>query len=365
MKRTAAALLLLTVLAATRATAEDPPAWRAKAEELVKPLLDTKLRNLVVGVIDAEGRRHYLTFGAKPGGLERLDENTIFEIGSITKVFTSLALADAVTRDEVKLDDPVQKYLPASMTLPKRGGEQITLEELATHTSGLPRMPANFMGGKGFDFNNPFAAYDEALLAAGLKAVNLKDEKPKVAYSNLGAGLLGYALSKRFGKSYEDLLQERVLRPLNLASTSTAVRPEDRKRLIPCHTAGNQPGKNWDFLDTTAGAGALRSTAADVLTFLEHQTGRRDSGLGNAIKLTHEPRREFRDMSLGLGWLTFEAGESKRRVWWHNGGTGGYCSFAAFCKDPAVGIIILSNRSVPQETDKIGMELIKLLAEGK
>jgi CubicO group peptidase (beta-lactamase class C family) len=366
MSRWTTLSLISLSLFVTLSAAEDTPAWKTKANELVDPVLKSKLRNLVIGVIDSDGKRHYLTFGDKPDGFGAIDENTIFEIGSVTKVFTSLLLADAVVRGEVKLDDPVQKHLPSSLKVPKRGKVEITLEDLATHTSGLPRLPSNLAMAKGFTGTNPYARYGDDLLATALKNITLKDEQPKADYSNMGAGLLGLTLAKRAKKSYEEAMQERILGPLEMTNTTTKVKSADKSRFIPCFTGGGQPAKNWDFLDTTAGAGALRSTAADMLTFLECQAGRRETSLRKAMDLSHEPRKDFQGiMKVGLGWLTYEQGEPKRRVWWHNGGTGGFCSFAAFCKDPAVAIVILSNRSNPPETDKLGRELMRVLTTGK
>jgi len=367
MKPIATVLSFVALLSSAFALARDspePPAWEVKANELVTPLLKKELRNVVLGVIDAGGMRHYLTFGDKPDGLEKLDENTIFEIGSVTKVFTSLLLADAVVRGDVKLDDPVQKYLPGTIEVPKRGEELITLEELATHTSGLPRLASNFMKAEGFSMSNPYAKYDEKLLAEGVKKARIKRGKPRVSYSNLGVGLLGFTLTRRSGKTYDNLLQERVSGPLGMASSAVVVKPENQSRVLQGYDSFNRPGGPWDFQDTTAGAGAIRSTAADMLTFLECESGRRASPLKEPMDLTQKPRREVDStMSIGLGWFTYETGVNKRRVWWHNGATGCYCSFAAFCRDPGVGLVILSNRSNPGATDRIGRELIGLLAE--
>jgi serine-type D-Ala-D-Ala carboxypeptidase/endopeptidase len=368
MKQIATCVALLSLLLAA-ASADDSPAWKTKADTLVKPLLESKkLHNVIIGVVDATGNRHYITFGDKPDGVEKFDETTIFEIGSITKVFTSLALADAVTKGELKLEDPVKKYLPKTITLPRRGQDDITLEELATHTSGLPRIPNNMMKAKGFSGKNPYAAYDERLLAEALKEVKFADpaQKPKLDYSNLGVGLLGLTLARQSGKTFEAMMRARVLEPLGMKDTCIKLNSADKKRLIPCFIAGGGPGNTWEFQDTIAGAGALRSTAADMLTFLECEMGRRETPLRKAMDLTQSPRKEMtKNMSIGLGWFTFTAGAAKRRVWWHNGGTGGFSSFAAFSKDPSVGIIVLSNRSSPGDSDKVGMELIKLLAEGK
>lgn len=369
MTRVATLLLAaLFLLHSSSAWCDEVPAWKTKLNELVNPLLSKKkLRNLVIGVIDSSGKRHYLTFGDKPEDLEKLDENTIFEIGSITKTFTSLVFASAVQKNEVKLDDPVQVYLPATLLVPKRGEQMITLEELATHTSGLPKMPPNFLKGMNFATGNPFAKFDDALFAEGLKMVKFKDEKeqPKFMYSNIGVGLLGYGLSRRFGKTYEELVQERVIKPSSMPSTSTTTKPADRKRLIAGYTLFNQPGKDWEMFDNLAGCGAMRSTAADMLTYLECQMGRKETPLRAAMDLTQKPRRSVSEkVSIGLGWLSMEPDE-KHRFWWHDGATGAYCAFAGFSRDPKVAFVLLSNRVTPLDTDEIGIKMMQALVGEK
>jgi serine-type D-Ala-D-Ala carboxypeptidase/endopeptidase len=367
MKQVLTLLALHIFVAAASVSADDTPTWKTKAGEQLQPLLaKKKLRTVLIGIVDASGKRQYATFGDKPDGLEKLDENTIFEIGSITKVFTSLLLAEAIGKGEVKLDDPVQKYLPESLPIPKRGNHEITLEELATHSAGLPKMPPNFFKAMNYQTGNPFAKYDEKTLAEGLKAIKFKNEKPEWQYSNLGVGLLGYALTKRLGQNYEGLLQSRVLGPLNLPDTTTTIKPADQKRIIPCYTMFNTKGLSWEFQDTFAGAGALRSTAADLLTFLEYQMGKRETNLRTAMDLTHQTRRKIgTKMGIGLGWLKMPSDKKERQIWWHNGTTGGYCSFAGFCKDPALGLVILSNHGNPFDIDRIAMELMHALVDGK
>ncbi len=345
---------------------EDRPAWRAKADEMVLPLIkEKKLNNLVLGVIDQEGKRHIVAYGEKPVGLEKLDGDTIFEIGSITKVFTSLLLAEAVQKKEVKLEDPVRQFLADPTVMPKRGEQEVTLLELATHRSGLARMPGELFLAMANPKarQDPYMSFDEALLMKSLKKAQLKAD-PKVDYSNFGVGLLGFALTKKLSKSYEGCLRERVLGPLAMRDTMMVLNDSVKTRLIPGHDAAGKSAPNWNFPDTIAGAGALRSTAQDMLTFLEAQMGRTKTPLDAAIATTHIRRADMNArMFMALGWLGVP-GQGQPFLW-HNGGTGGYCSFTAFCKNPQVGVILLSNRSVPPQTDKIGMALIEALKSKK
>ncbi|MGC1520781.1 MAG: serine hydrolase, partial [Steroidobacteraceae bacterium] len=162
----------------------------------------------MVGVIDAKGRRIVAYGSLEKADKRPLDGDTVFEIGSITKVFTSLLLADMVQRGEVKLDDPIAKYLPASAKVPERNGHSITLVDLATHTSALPRMPANF---RPKDPANPYADYTDEQLYAFLSSYELiRDVGAKYEYSNLGFGLLGQGLAHRAGTDYETLVETRI-----------------------------------------------------------------------------------------------------------------------------------------------------------
>jgi CubicO group peptidase (beta-lactamase class C family) len=236
---------------------DDAPRWQQKADELVKPLLEKKkLNQVVIGVIDREGKRHILIYGEKPSELEKLDGDTIFEIGSISKVFTSLLLADAVVRGEVKLNDPVKKLLPDSVEVPKHDDQEITLEELACHCSGLPRAPGNLLArmlGSSKTYVDPYQDYDEKMLYDALKKVKVKTpDRNKADYSNLGGGLLGFALSKKLGRSYEGLVLERIAQPFGLHDSKMTLSQEESKRLIAGHDMWGQPAHNWNFQDTFA-----------------------------------------------------------------------------------------------------------------
>jgi D-alanyl-D-alanine-carboxypeptidase/D-alanyl-D-alanine-endopeptidase len=185
---------------------------------------------VVVGLLESTGRRLVSHGELERGDPRPLTGDTIFEIGSVTKVFTALLLMDMVERGEVALSDPVAMYLPAGITVPQRNGRQITLRDLATHRSGLPRLPSNFLP---TDSSNPYADYGVEQLYAFLSCYELpRDIDSQVEYSNLGFGLLGHALERRAGLDYESLVRARILDPLGMSSsTRIALTPEMKTRL--------------------------------------------------------------------------------------------------------------------------------------
>jgi D-alanyl-D-alanine-carboxypeptidase/D-alanyl-D-alanine-endopeptidase len=310
---------------------------------------------IVVGIVDANGRRFvsHGTFSvtdSRPVG-----NDTVFEIGSTTKVFTSTILADMVLRGEVSLDDPVTKYLPAEVKLPQRGGRQITLVDLATHTSGLPRMPSNF---KPKDPGNPYADYTLANLFEFLSSYQLtRDIGAQFEYSNMGVGLLGQALARRAGSDYEALVRARVTGPLKMENTRIALTQVMKSNLAPGHNDTREPAANWD-LPTFAGAGALRSDARDMLTFIAAHLGYVESPLAPAMASMTKVRRAGGGPAneIALAWIVNK--REGREIFWHNGGTGGYRCFMGFDPKSRVGVVALSNMSTTAGVDDIGMHLL-------
>jgi CubicO group peptidase (beta-lactamase class C family) len=310
---------------------------------------------IVVGIVDANGRRFvsYGNFSAKDP--RPVGNDTVFEIGSTTKVFTSTILADMVQRGEVSLDDPVAKYLPADVKMPQRGGKQITLIDLSTHTSGLPRMPSNFAPK---DIDNPYADYTVANLFQFLSSYKLtRDIGSQFEYSNLGVGLLGQALARRAGMDYEALVSARVTGPLKMENTRIALSGEMKSRLAPGHNEARQPAANWDQ-PTFAGAGALRSDARDMLTFIAANLGYVESPLGPAMAAMTKVRRPGSgpQSDIALAWIA--AKREGRVIYWHNGGTGGYRAFMGFDPKSRVGVVALSNMSTRTGVDDIGLHLL-------
>ena len=305
---------------------------------------------IVAGIIEPKGRRIVST--------GNLDGDTIFEIGSATKVFTSLLLADMAERGEVALDDPIAKYLPAEVKVPERGGRSITLLDLSTHTSGLPRMPSNLSPK---DMNNPYTDYSAQKLYQFLSGFELtRDIGSKFEYSNLGAGLLGHLLARRAGSEYEALVRSRICAPLAMNSTQVTLSPELKAKLTPGHNAQGAVVPNWDF-QALAGCGALRSSVNDLLTFLAANLGFSHSPLERAMAAMVKPRRPTGQagMEIALGWLV--AARDGHEIIWHNGGTGGYRSFIGYDRQARVGVAVLSNSFTLAGVDPIGMRLLELM----
>jgi len=329
------------------------PSIPADVKETVRFRVDHGYNvGIIVGIINPSGTRYYSYGKTAVSGNQRPDENTVFEIGSITKVFTSTLLADMVERGEVTLDDQIEKYLPKGVRAPTRNGQSITLAHLATHTSSLPRLPDNLLPS---DANNPYADYSVEQMYEFLSGYRLqRDIGAQYEYSNYGGGLLGHILALRSGMSYEGLFVQRIGNELGMGNTRITFTREMTRRLAKGHT-GNIEVSNWD-IPALAGAGALRSTALDMLTFLAANMGLKQSRLYSAMKTTHKQRNQAGppDMHIGLGWHIRTSGN--RRLIWHNGGTGGYWGFVGFVKDKQTGVVVLTNTS--QSIDDIGFHLL-------
>ncbi len=310
---------------------------------------------IVVGILGPAGRRVVSHGKLEKGDGRRLDGDTLFEIGSVSKVFTSLLLSDMARRGEVALTDPVQKYLPAQARVPARGGREITLQDLATQTSGLPRLPSNLHPK---DPSDPYADYTVADLDRFLSSYELsRDIGSKYEYSNLGVGLLGHALSLKAGMTYEALLKSRICTPLGMKSTVITVPPEMKSRFAAGHDAELNTVPYWT-LPTLAGAGAIRSTANDLLTFLAADLGYKSTPLAPAMASMLAVRRPTGEpgLEIALGWhvLTRDGIE----IVWHNGGTGGFRSFVGYVPKYRTGVVVLSNAETDKGIDDIGMHLL-------
>jgi CubicO group peptidase (beta-lactamase class C family) len=255
----------------------------------------------IVGMLTRRGRS-FTSYGRARADGPEITAETIFEIGSITKVFTALLLADMVEHGEVALDDPVRKYLPNGVTVPSRGRRDITLSDLATHTSGLPRDPTN-LDLRSLD--DPYAEYRAADLHAFLAGYSLqRDPGTQFEYSNVGMGLLGHALATRASLSYEAILTRRVLGPLGMKNTSVVVDEERRSRRATGHSQAVAPVPWWHF-DAMAGAGAMNSTAQDMLVFAEAAMGA-DTPLKAAFaRMTSVRRPTGGGTDQVLGWDAF------------------------------------------------------------
>ena len=319
------------ILLASDTIAENLPVSPVPSDDDIRGILSERIDGqrrsvgIVVGVIEPEGRRVVAHGHLARDGARQVDGDTVFEIGSVTKVFTALLLADMARLGDVRADDPVANYLPDDVDAPEHQGAAISLEDLATHKSGLPRLPDNF---RPSDPNNPYADYTIEQLYQFLSGYDLpRGIGEAYEYSNLGYGLLGHALERKGEKSYEALVQEHVLAPLQMENTGITLTPEMEARLATAHNPALEPVSNWD-LPTLAGAGALRSTANDLLNFLELLRGQKDVPLAASVEAT-------------LDWVAIK--NSDDRIIWHTGGTGGYRSFVGILPNAKVGVVVLSN----------------------
>jgi D-alanyl-D-alanine-carboxypeptidase/D-alanyl-D-alanine-endopeptidase len=353
--------LCILMLAAGLAAAPPPKPIIVSDAEIRKMLVDRidtgqQGVGIVVGVIEPAGRR-IVAYGNFDRNAKRaVNGDTVFEIGSVTKVFTALLLADSVQRGEVALTDPVAQYLPPGTKVPERGGKKITLQDLATHTSGLPRLPTNFAPN---DPANPYADYTVAQLYDFLATYELpRDIGAEYEYSNLGAGLLGHALSRKAGTDYETLVRTRIAAPLAMKSTAITLSEAMKKRLATGHDAQRERVPNWDFA-TLAGAGALRSTANDLLNFIAANLRSTSSPLAPALSSMLAARRptSMAGQEIALGWH-IASGAGGREIVWHNGGTGGYRSYIGFDPKSRTGVVVLSNTFTGAGIDDIGRHLL-------
>jgi CubicO group peptidase (beta-lactamase class C family) len=312
-----------------------------------------------IGVVE-HGVRSVFSFGAA-----KVD--SIFEIGSISKTFTGLILAQMVAQGKVKLEDPVRELLPPG-TVAKPAGAEITLLDLVTQHSGLPRMPDNFHPA---DAQNPYADYRSAELFSYLRKRGAgKPSDVPFLYSNLGFGLLGQALSERAGVPYPELLKAEVTRPLALHDTTVILSPEHQRRFMQGHNADHHPAHAWDLV-ALAGAGAIRSTAGDMLTYVEANLhpesvksalGADGGTLSAALAASHELRADsIPGEHIAFAWLYKpDWGE-----YWHNGATGGYSAYAFFNPKGDYAAVVLLNTSVGQNgsfADRVGQHISERLA---
>lgn len=302
--------------------------------EIDARIADNPGTGIIAATIDAGGV-HFYQAGSS-GTARPLDKHTLFEIGSVTKTFTAAILAQIILAHRVSLSDPVATYLPSSVHVPSRDGKQITLGNLATQHSGLPRMPTNF---KPANPNDPYLDYSARDLYAFLNSYKLpRDPGAKFEYSNVGVGLLGLALQHAARMDYTALVRAYVWKPLGMNESRIALGSNAKARFAVGHNDADQPVHSWEFTDAIAGAGSIRSDAADMVKYLRAAMGQ--GPLGRAMLFAEKPRVSLAPgYKIGLIWWTDE----KHRLIQHGGDTAGYHAMVAMTADHSRGIVMLSN----------------------
>ncbi|MEM6684160.1 MAG: serine hydrolase domain-containing protein [Bacteroidota bacterium] len=316
---------------------------------------------LSIALIDGTSTQ-YIGVIRKNDSLQSIDnKEAIFEIGSNTKVFTSLLLSNQIHTNDVQLEDAMSNLLPFSLENSPKEAASITLQMLANHSSGLPKLPQNIFPLLQENMANPYKEYTVALLHTYLKNEIKLDHTPGEvsAYSNLGAGLLGYILTEKTQESYEDLLQAQILQPLGMNHTTTDLSKVDRAKLVLGLRPDGTETSNWDFTDALVGAGGMKSNVVDMEKFIRKNF--QDDIIYN---LPQQPTIKVNEtVQVGLGWHIIS--KDGKTLLFHNGGTGGYLSCMIIDKEHKKAALLLSNVSAfnPQgsKIDKLCFSLMELL----
>ena len=305
---------------------------------------------IAIAIIDSNGIQ-YFNFGLTSKRGKGVDEHTIYEIGSISKVFTAILLAQQVRDGDLTLDDKINDYLPAEVKVPVMGEQEITFGNLSDHTSGLPRMPYNFTPANP---HNPFADYTVDQMYEFISNYQpVREVGEEFEYSNIAQGLLGHLLAENKNTTYENLMIQTIARPLAMNETKIKLDKRMTDNLALGHSDG-QVVENWD-IPTLAGAGAIRSSTSDMAKFVSANLGYSESPVMAAMEFSHQIRHDKADaMRVALGWL-IKKGEDGD-IFCHGGATGGYRTFIGFVKETGKGVVLLTNSSTG--ADDIGLYLL-------
>jgi CubicO group peptidase (beta-lactamase class C family) len=315
----------------------------------------TNTVGLSIGVLKGGKVSTYNYGETKAGNSQLPTTSTLFEIGSITKTFTSTLLAWYVNAGKITLNDPITKYLPDSVAA-NSALKDITLMELSNHTSGLPSLPTNFSAQQDYTDANPYQNYTRQLLFTYLKKCTLNTEPGKqYAYSNLAVGLLGVILERVSGKPYEQLVSDIICKPLGIKNTVQHLYPMLATRFATVYDEDGHQTPAWDF-DALAACGSLRSTINDLMIYARANMTKADSKLYKAFELTHQITYNH-EPKVGMAWhiITIKGVNYD----FHNGGTEGSSSFLAYNAEKSLAVIILSNSGA--STDNTGFGILKRL----
>ena len=330
-----------------------------------------------IGVINNQQEQIDLFYGTKMlNENDPPDINTVFQIGSIAKVFTGTILADMILKGSVGLDDDVGQYLPAEqVTMPSFNSVEVKIKHLTTHSSGIPKRPfgSSYPDPPGYDPVNSYAAYTTEHIYDYLTNYCTLAGPPGTVYlySNIGVGLLGHTLGRIEGSSYEAILNNKIINPLRMNSTSIFVSDTQATNLAMGYSANFELRPNWDANDIFQGAGFINSSLNDLMIFLKANMGLIEHPLEDAITLAHQvhfdvgtvtyddrPGEVF-EYAIGLGWQIHE--DSKGRTWFrHGGNTNSQSAYIGFDLSTLTGVVILCNY---QEVDvyNFGDKLLKAI----
>lgn len=341
----------------------------AVADSIGRALVKEHSGGIVLGLLH-EDTTSVHAFGAVDSTGASPTAQTVFEIGSITKTFTGLLLAERIERGRLRPTTPVAQLLPDSVS-PTRadsvGTATMTLAHLAMHRSGLPRLPSNLRAVASSRLD-PYAAYGDSALYAFLDGYTLsRTPGAQYRYSNLGMGLLGHLLARRADTTYAALVRRRIAAPLGLSDTRIHLTDDQEDRFAQGYNRVGLPTPPWQF-DALAGAGALRSTAADMLNYLRaHRTALRASPdtasiLTRAMQRALAPRAATDSENTRIGFAWHETRRDGRWIVVHTGGTGGFRSFVGLDQSTGNGAVVLVSAALSSKrVAGVGLRLIDAL----
>ena len=354
-------IVALTILACSKdddlKTIPPPYSQPQNLDEAITNLFEPMVQGdttvgIAVGLIKGGDQYHYFYGERQKGSGIAPDEGTLFEIGSITKTFTTTILADLALSGDLDLNDPVSRYYPSISEFPRDGDQEITFQHLANHTSSLPRLPDNHRG-QHFDRKNPYQNYTASMMYEFLDGYKLPYPiGSKEDYSNLGMGLLGHTLGKIKNTSFNDLLLSAT-RELGMHQ-SYINKPEQIQNYAQPYDGDLKAVPMWEMSEPTLGAGGLKSTLEDLMIYLAINMGQLSSPMDQAIALTHSTSQDLNyPFVMGLGWNKTIKESDQTELIWHDGGTAGTVSMICFVKQLQMGVVLLFNTEI---YDRIGAE---------
>ena len=335
----------------------DNPRWSVldmRIDSIIKSFMQSP-QNCGISVgISIGGINSFYNYGEiKRGSKAMPDQNTLYEIGSISKTFCGLLLANAVVEKKIKLNDDIRKYLPGKYPDLVLNKKPILIKHLANHTSGLPRIPENMLSQPDFDSLNPYKHYTKQMMFNYLKVVKLTSEPGTICdYSNLGMALLGIILEGIYDRSFDDLVKEKICSKNQMMNTGIAMLPGKENQLADGYNEDGVNTPHWD-LGIFSAAGGIRSSTEDMIKYLNYNLNEQDT----VTKLAHEVTYTGRE-TVALSWFIKKTKQGNMLTW-HNGGTYGFSSFSGFIKEKNCSVIILSNSGT--NVDYIGIAILNYL----
>lgn len=303
---------------------------------------DRGYQALAVAVVTADGTR-YAAVGSPSPGAPPIDENDPVELGSITKTFNGMLLADAVGRGEVTADDRLDRHV-SELDGTSAGG--VTLAELASHRSGLPRLPpGTLVSGMitTLTNGNPYAADTRASVLDQVRSID-PEGRGTVSYSNLGATLLGYALADAAG--YQDwaaYARDRLLDPLGMSQTVFAATvPEVPPGAVPGWRTVGLPAAQWVSPGFQPAGSSTWTTTRDLARYAQAVLRGTAPGM-SALDARFEVDTTGDGSTTGIGYHWFTTSDGDRSVTWHNGGTGGFSTMLALDRDAGRAVLVVGN----------------------